>query len=394
MADKQKTRTLAKTTLDVSRQAIAIVPILILYLLSREKIYLDVALVTSATTLASACVLLGINFVVMLRNRKSHIDIAAGYLISISPFAGCIAFALIGLSGHVFQLSLLTIWLLVTSEVVFALIQQTLSRYALAEWKIAPLLLANVISPVVRALLLVSLALFPGAEVFAAGYLIAQLIFSALIMRECSITLVFGFRTDRGFIQMIKIGLPNWLSSLGVTAMDNLAVIFIIQIFDPALAATIILMLRVYGAAGTPVQSVAALRLTSQPTSAKRELQSATVLGVGAALFGYISLICLDMLFPAGNSHFYILGLTLFAFPLLRALSSFLGNFFTVIGSPWIRVWGSMIGVMVLVCTFMYSKLFQSSERGVGDAALPILAAEISLLVILLISIPKGSKTI
>jgi hypothetical protein len=393
MTDEQK-KFVYRTLIDLSRQFLSLIPMLLLYLVSKSEVYLSVVLLTSATTLASAVFIVGINFLVSMKARRDYIGLSTTYLVLVSPLTAIVAAALY-LNTQASELfSFLTIVFLVFGEVMFSLVQQTLSRYALAEWRAGALALANIVSPTLRAIAFLLLTSSARQTEVSLSYFISQTVLTFFIIKVCRITFDLKGLAQTRFRLLLKAAVPNWLSSLGVTSVDNLAIFAIAYLLNAEMAASLILVLRIFGVASSPVQTIAAIKLSSSVRSLKAEVSLAIMIGLLACLISYSAIFAFSAIALGGSNELYVAATTLILFPLLRTCNTFFGNYLTVQGAPWPRVSASALALTSLSVSLLFIEFAVGAGNGlVMFAVLPVLISELTLLMVLSFGIRAVNKS-
>lgn len=382
MSTKLINRTLLQVTLDVARQLISLAPILYLYLVSKEDVYLSIAILTSSTTLVSSMLLLGVNFLVLLPERASFIRISTRYLILVSPIATVFSLGIFLTIDARDNFTVLMTSLFLFGEVLFTLVQQSVARYALAEWKVKSILVANIASPTFRAAAFLSCAIEEFQ--FAAGifHFFSQALLTFLVIRFAGISKLGSPMDQANFKRLLGVGVPNWLSSLAVTALDNLSVLFIAYYAEAPVAATLILILRVIGAANSPIQSVAAFRLTRKSKGLASEVKASFVFGL-SSIFGTIGALYLVERIPAsseGKELLVFVSTLLILWPMFRTINTFIANFLTQIGKPWVRVWSGYSSLIISAFCFALVGFDKNAVGNFNILSTPVVLGEITLL--------------
>jgi O-antigen/teichoic acid export membrane protein len=343
---------LSQASFDFARQFFSLIPIFTLFLVSKNELYLSVSVLTSSTIMTSALVVLGLNFVVIQRSRLKHIDSIMGYVLSVTPVAIIMAFGIFIFADKTGSIGFLALWLFIAAETIFCLPQLMLSRYSMAEFRIVPLIISNVLSPFVRAIALLTLTI-PGYQVAASAiYLVSQIAITYALLKLLKTGVDFQFLRSKSFLRIVRDGIPNWLSGFGVSALDNLAVLLIAFFLNAELAASLILALRVFGVASLPMHSIASVKISAGLKSMKTEIQITLLTGLSSSLLGCAALALLDFLFFGRTFELLSQSGFLIFLPFLRTCTTFIGNYFTLIEKPWVRVWSGIAGVLALALAF------------------------------------------
>jgi hypothetical protein len=389
-----KSKSAKQTVADILRQSISLIPLVVMFLLSKEETYLPISTLTSATTISSALLLLGVNFVVLLRDRREHIGLVSGLLVISSPLAFIVSFVIFSNAGWSSTLRPEIVSLVIFGEICYCHIQQVISRYALAEWRILPLVLGNLISPAVRALSFIGLIYENWQLIAAVSYFISQVVFTFGMFLLLGVKIDFRMANNHKFGNTMKIGIPNWLSGMVVTLIDNLLVLFLANLGDAKLAANLIFSIRVFGAANTPVQSVASIRLTSETRRFGSEVSSSSIYGLISSILGLGAIAFFNLLLLGNSSQILYLAFPLALFPLLRTMSTFIGNRLTQTGFHWKRVKATIAALVAFLVLFLGNDHLQKQFGSPMDAYVLIIGVEAALLLALLfVSRARGHGT-
>jgi O-antigen/teichoic acid export membrane protein len=300
-----------------------------------------------------------------------------GYSISVTPVAIACAIGIFYLTDKTESIDVLALFLFIAAETIFCLPQQMLSRFLMAEFQVKPLLLANVLSPAIRATALITLAI-PGYQVASAAlYLISQVAITFALIKISKTVVQFSFFRSKSFLKSLRVGIPNWLSGLGVTALDNLAILFIASYLGAESAANLILVIRVFGVASVPMHSVASVKFAAGLKSKRTEIQITLITGISASALGCLALAIMDILFLGGKFELLRGAGALFLFPFLRTCTTFIGNYFTLLEKPWIRVWSGISGIVTLALSFsLLSNYLAIPDESLNSGSLSVVLAE------------------
>jgi len=379
---------LGKTVYDLIRQILALIPLLALFVLSRNDFYLSFAVINSAITLSAAFVLVGLNFLVVLENRSKYIHDAIGYSVTLTPLVCLLVLVILSFSKVTNSVPLEVLVTLVLAEALFAFPLQMVSKFALAEFNKKSLFILNIVSPLCRAATLVLLLIREIQLFVVSGYLLVQITCLFLAIRKTKTYINLNFHRNKMFVKELRDGLPNWLSGLGITAIDNVAVLMVAFTFPPEVSTLVILMVRILSVSTLPMHSIAQANLSIGLRDFKAEARiifSTALLTALISLF-FVSAVVAILL----QSRFEIVQdiWILLSFPVLRTLSTFMGNYLVRIGWAWTRVFASVVGLTGTVAFFLIIWFASALEiRNFFLGSLPLVIGEMSVVMVLALAL-------
>jgi hypothetical protein len=375
MAEDQKLA--RKTIFDLTRQALTIAPIIFFFLTSKNVGYISLTLFTSATTVASAILLMGLNVVLLLPRNKSLLVpiIRYGFLATlVCTFAIFFVSSMLNIFPKVDSGSLL---MFIAAEATYGIVLLMLGRYSISQNLFQFSVLTNVLSPLARAIAILGF-LTPGLSLSSALlYFSFNLILALLISKRLG---VFQHYVRKGEVLSLRLlgeGIPIWLSSLGVTLIDNLSVFLIVNALGPNDSPDLLFALRVFATLSIPVQSVAAARLTKVTQSEATEARTAIISGLFTSLFGVCSIACFDYLSRGSVGSLGSTGISLFLYPVFRTFSTFMGNYLTYLNDRMSRAWIVAASLLVFIVSFRIFDYSVSQNMNVGSIVYIILGTEL-----------------
>ena len=139
-----------RASVDFARQVFTLTPMIALFVFSKEKAYFQVSLITSATTLSTAVILFGLNVIVLIPENAKYIKPILKFSVIASPLPVFASFMFLQLWGRVDIVAPPTLLAFLVAEVFYGFGISLIGRFSLGSTGKDVIMLANLISPLVR----------------------------------------------------------------------------------------------------------------------------------------------------------------------------------------------------------------------------------------------------
>lgn len=335
---------------DLFRQALTLLPMVVLFYWSKDIVYFQISILTSATTLASAVFSLGLNISSLMPKNRILVREIQKFNLFTLPFAFFSAVLLLVLLGKVNFLGEASVLIFLLGEIIYTLCISLIARHSINASDSYLSALANFLSPLFRSASFCLLLTVETRNIAVVFHCLSQI--SILVLGLYKIKPFQRHKPNQAsFRSLFQESKQIWWSSLLVTAIDNLTIFVLAISLEVHTASLMMVSLRVFGVVGMPIQSLAAARLSGWVKSGKEELLLAIRVGALAALFGFVSLLTLDLLINKRLTELSWLAAGLAPIAPFRSMSTFLGNFLLTNGFANLRTRVLAI-VSVLLITF------------------------------------------
>lgn len=381
-----------KALFDLSRQGLTTVPILFFFLTSKSTTYISLTIFTSALTVVCAIFVMGLNIVLLLPRNKSLFAPILRWGHAASIASALTAFMIITALNAFPNFNQGPLFCLVAGEAIYSTVLLLLSRYSIAQNLTSLAIFTNIVTPAIRALVFLGFVYPNSAEICAVLYLLLNLGFALTLSYRFNVFSESYFNPLGSRMREIVVrGIPIWLSSLGVTLIDNLSVFFIVAALGPTHSPNLLFTLRVFAVLSIPVQSFASARLARVAQSKNEERRAAISVGILTSIIGVLGISLFDYSSQGSFGELTIVGLSLCALPVFRGISTIMGNYLTFLDDQLARALIVGLSLITLLIAFgLLQEFLIDTLKTQGIIAILLL---VELFMALMTSLRTNSKT-
>jgi hypothetical protein len=359
-------------------------PLLVLFVFSKEELYLSITLVTSVSIVITAICLVGLNVSMLLQRNTGLIIPVIRYSFIVSGLGSICSILVLSNLGSFAGFGFANLALLVSGEMIYSLTILLIGRHSLSKGLSSLSVLTNVLAPLTRCIFLITILLPQWTTISVGLYFASQLALALLLSYKLKVFSSTAGKDIPNILSAVRGGVPMWLASLGTTLIDNVTVFAVVALANKSMAADFLFTLRAFAALSIPIQSIASARLTKKTQNREGEIRVSLGLGVLASVVSFVAVSLFEIATKSSAGPMVGIALGLAVFPILRTVSTFLGNHLVVIGRQWARARTVLAGVFTLTAGFSVLGFCANKTNAILGVTLVVVASELVVAIVTL----------